>query len=619
MSPVEWSLSGILLAIIILFLYYIFKGRVEEEEAVENQYSIDYLCSEVKRYINEIINMDIDVLRLNKKDMQSRIELKRSLSDATRGCSHGDIHKKLIVFARIKTILASSLKISDENIDAIIPFQDMGRLTATDKFEILMYLQKRERNFHMFREISLYTGLGKLKNDDRGYYYDITEDDINAAFSKLCQPLSYDDKLNVIVQRIYEETYGLSVVDLLVMEDDSIDSISGGISGITLENMKYREDDIYHGSYRKPKTHESIWIVYNGKPIHLKILSFMTNANMIRVCKNLSEHNRIGHFTSNAGGNKNHLVDGSRVTTFRPNNASQWAFFVRKFGSSRSYELKDLISDRGSKFPIDVLKWGLKGCINMVFSGDQNSGKTTNMRASIREIDRRQQIRTIEADFELYLNDAYYDMNILGTRPNQEIGFAKLIELLKASEAHTILFGETASLEHAKYLIDLLLAGSKRVITTGHWANVEELIAYFVLAQGSEGNSTSEDREWVISKLLNLDVHHVKDNDGHRYIDRITEIIPLELGQQKVVLDRGIEGKLDRIANYLETMTRKKTYDTRDIVIYRDGEYHMVHPFSDRLTNIILQNITPAERTQFLEFNKLIDNLETQKPRLICT
>ncbi len=606
MSPIEWSLSGILTAILILFLYYIFKGRVEEEEVVDNQYSINYLSSEVKRYINEIINMDIDVLRLNKKDMQSRIELKRSLSDATRGCSHGDIQKKLLVIARIKKILASSLNITNENIDEIIPFHDMGRLTATDKFEILMYLQKRERNFHMFREISIFTNIGKLKNDDRGYYYDVTKEDIDAAYHKLCKPLSYDDKLNIIVQRIYEETYGLSVVDMMVMEDDSIDSISGGISGITMENLKYREDDIYHGSYRKPKTHESIWIVYNGKPIHLNFLSFLTNANMVRVCKNLSEHNRIGHFTSNAGGNKNHLADGSRVTTFRPNNASQWAFFVRKFGSSRSYELKDLITDQGCIFPIEVLKWGLKGCINMVYSGDQNSGKTTNMRASIREIDRRQQIRTIEADFELYLNDAYYDMNILGTRPNQEIGFAKLIELLKASEAHTILFGETASLEHAKYLIDLLLAGSKRVITTGHWANVDELISYFVLAQGSEGNSTSEDRERVISRLLNLDIHHVKDNDGHRYIDRITEIIPLEREQQREGMINGIEGRLDRIANYLETMTRRKTYDTQDIVIFRDGEYHMVQPFSDRLTNIILQNISPAERAKFFEFNQHI-------------
>ena len=605
MNSVEWIISCILLAIISLFLYYIFKEKVDEEENVL-KFSIEFLSSEVKRYMNEIINMDIDVLRLNKKDMQSRLEMKRTLSDATRGCSHGDIHKKMIVFAHIKNILAGSLKLTEERMNEILAFHNTDRLSSIDKFEILMYLQKRERNYHMFREISFQTGLDCLKKDEKGYYYDITEEDINIAFHKLSQPLSFDDKLNIITQRIYEETYGLSVVDMLVMEDDSIDSVSGGISGITIENMKYREDDIFSGNYRKSKTHESIWIVYNGKPIHLKFLSFQTNSNIVRVCKNLSEHSRNGHFTSSEGGSKNHLVDGSRVTTFRPNNASQWAFFVRKFGSSRSYELKDLITDQGSQYPIGVLKWGLKGCINMVYSGDQNSGKTTNMRASIREIDRRQQIRTIEADFELYLNDAYYEMNILGTRPSQELGFAKLIELLKASEAHTILFGETACLDHAKHLIDLLLAGSKRVITTGHWPTADELIAYFVLAEGSQGQASSEDREWVIAKLLNLDIHHVKDNDGHRYIDRITEIIPYERTQQMNVVEKGIVGKLDKIADYLECLTRKKAYETRDIVIFEDGEYHMINPISERLTNIILRNLPPEERPFFLEFNQVV-------------
>jgi pilus assembly protein CpaF len=605
MSPIEWIMSGILLTIISLFLYYIFKGKIDEEDVAHEKYSIDYLCKEVKKYINEIINMDIDVLRLNKKDLQSRIEMKRSLSDATRGCSHGDIHKKMIVFARIKNILAGPLGITEEVINEILPFHTVDQLTPTDMFEILLYLQKRERNFTMFRDISLSTDIGDLKTDEKGYYYDITEADIKEAFRKLCKPLCYDDKLNIITQRVYEETYGLSIVDMLIMEDDSVDSVSGGISGITLENYKYREEDIYCGSYRKPKTHESIWIIYSGKPIHLKFLSFQTNATIVRVCKNLSEHSRMGHFTSCEGGSKNHLVDGSRVTTFRPNNASQWAFFVRKFGSSRSYELKDLITDKGCQYPIGVLRWGLKGCINMVYSGDQNSGKTTNMRASIREIDRRQQIRTIEADFELYLNDAYYDMNILGTRPSRDMGFAKLIELLKASEAHTILFGETACLEHAKHLIDLLLAGSKRVITTGHWPTADELIAYFVLAEGGDGKSGAEDCERVVSKLINLDIHHVKDNDGHRHIDRITEIIPYERDESRYSKATGIEGKLDKIAYYLESMTRKKSYDTRDIIVYEDGEYHMINPISDRLEKIILRNLAPEERSLFLEFNQV--------------
>jgi pilus assembly protein CpaF len=337
----------------------------------------------------------------------------------------------------------------------------------------------------------------------------------------------------------------------------------------------------------------------------MKFLSFQSNAEIVRVCKNLSEHGCTGHITSSEGGLKTHLADGSRATIFRPNNGSQWAFFVRKFGSASTCDLKELITDKGNQYPIGIIKWGIHGCLNLIFSGDQNSGKTTNTRAAVREIDRRQPIRTLEADFELYLNDAYYDKNILGTRPSERIDFPKIIELLKSSEAHTILFGETASLEHAKHLIDLLLAGTKRIITTGHWPTTDELVSYFVHSMGAYGGAGAEDVEAMVARLLHLDIHCVKENDGHRHIDRITEIIPYSRMEKEVGVAEGIEGKLDLIAHHLKLLTRKKTYYTRDIVMYENGEYHMINPISSELSEIILRNLPPEERPLFLAFNQI--------------
>lgn len=599
----EFVFFSILLASVVLLLYFIFKSKVENEEEEVDIYSIDYLCDEIKKSINEIINMDIGVLNLNKKDLNNRKALKRSLSDAVRKCSQGNLSAKMIVMARIKSTLSGILGITEEFINETIPFNYSQRLTPTDKFEIMMYMQKRDENRNMFRGICNKTELDKLKKDDRGYYYSVTEDDIAKAYHHLSKALSYDDKLNILTQRVYEETYGLSKVDLMVMEDDSLDSVSGGVSGITKDNYRYIEEDIYIGDFRKPKTHESIWIIYGGKSIHMQFLSFKQKADIIRICKNLSEHGRSGHLTSSEGGLKTHLEDGSRVTIFRPNNGSQWAFWVRKFGSVSTNELEDLITDIGNKYPIRLIEWAVRGCLNLIFSGDQNSGKTTNTRACVRKIDRRQPIRTIEADFEMYLNDAYYDMNIVGTRPGKRMNFTKLIELLKSAEAHTILFGETASLEHAKYLIDLLLAGTKRIITTGHWPTSDEMISYFVHAMGAYGGSGVEEVEAMVARLLHLDIHCVKENNGHRHIDRITEIIPLPRDSKQPICGEGIEGKLDNICHYLELLSRKKTYYNRDIVIYENGEYRMINPISDRLVKIILKNLPSGERQAFLEFN----------------
>lgn len=606
MKLIDLILSVLLLTILSLVIYYIFKSRVEQDDNSENIYSLDYLCDQFKRIICNIINTDLDVLNLNKKDLENRRTVKRAISNAIRKCSQGDINAKMIVLNRAKYTLLNIFKLTENDIDNIIPFDDKEKLTAKDKFDILMYLQMRNGNNRMFQGICEMTDLDRLWQDDNGYYYSISDEDINNAYDKMAVSLTYDDKLNILAQKIYEETYGLSVVDMLIMEDNSLDGISGGVSGITTYNYRFVEDDILSGSFAKPRTYDSVWIVYSGKPIHLKFLTFNSEEQIRRICKNLAEYERIGHLTKAEGGAKTHLADGSRVTVFRPGNAMQWAFFVRKFANTAALELKDLITDKGSHYPIEVIKWAVQGCVNLFFSGDQNSGKTTYTRAAVKEIDRRQTIRTLEADFELYLNNAYADKNILGTRPSERLPFPKLIELLKSSDAHTILFGETASLEHAKHLINLLLAGTKRVITTGHWPTTDELVSYFVHALGGYGNSGTDDVQAMVSRLIHLDVHCVKENDGHRHIERITEIIPYE--QEEMPPNKtGIEGHLEQISYYLKIMTRKKTYYTRDIVIYENGMYKMINPISDRLSRIILNNLPPDKRQAFLEFNQVCE------------
>ncbi|NLP16034.1 MAG: Flp pilus assembly complex ATPase component TadA [Clostridiales bacterium] len=596
-------LSILLITCVAVTVYYIFKARVDYD-ITATKYSLEVLCDRFKNIISDIINMDMDLLNLNKRDLNNRRALKRSLSNAIRRCSQGDMNSKIIVLSRVKHTLLNVININEENINDVIAFNDIERLNATDKFEIMMYLQKQSGNSNMFQGICETTGLDRLCKGEEGYYYCISDEDIHMAYNKIHNLLSFDDKLNILSQRVYEDTYGLSVVDLLIMEDTSLDSISGGVSGITSNNCSYIEDDIISGSHKPSRTYDSIWVVYKGKPIHLKFLSFGSDKEIRRICKNLAEHGRTGHLTSSEGGIKTHLADGSRVTVFRPNNSSQWTFFVRKYANTAYFELKDLITDHDSHYPIETIRWAIHGCVNLFFTGDQNSGKTTYTRAAVKEIDKRQPIRTLEADFELYLNDAYADKNILGTRPSARLPFPKLIELLKSSEAHTVLFGETASLEHAKHLIDLLLAGTKRIISTGHWATTDDLISYFVHALSGYGNSDVEIIQSMVARLIRLDIHCVKDNDGHRYIDRITEIIPYDSEERSPNGDQGVIGRLGEISHYLKLLTRKKAYYTRDIVIYEEGRYRMINGFSDGLAEIILNNLPPDKRQSFLDFNE---------------
>ena len=612
MNIFDLILSILLITGVAIVVYYIFKGKVEDDNYSRETYTIDYLCKQFKDNINNIINMDMDVLNLNKKDIENRRALKRTLSNAIRKCSQGDMNSKIIVLSRVKYTITNVIKINEENINEAIPFDNFNKLSSKDKFEILMYLHKQNNNNGMFQGICEHAHLDKLKKDNRGYYYCISDEDINKLYEESLHTLTFDDKLNVLSQRIYEETYGLSVVDLLIMEDTSIDGISGGVSGMTSSNFRYVEDEIGSASYRKSNTYESVWVIYKGKPIHLKFLSFGSEAVMRRICKNLAEHGRIGHLTSSEGAIKTNLVNGSRVTVFRPNSAAQWVFFVRKYAATATSKLEELIIDSGNIYPIELIKWAIHGCVNLFFTGDQNSGKTTYTRAAVREIDRRQPIRTLESDFELYLNDIYNDKNIIGTRPSDRLPFPKLIELLKSTDGHTILFGEISSLNQAKHLVDLMLAGTKRVITTGHCPTSDELVAYFVHALGGYGSSGLEDTQSMVARLIHLDIHCVKDNDGHRYIDRITEIIPYEREDKELEIKTGVEGRLEEISHYMKLLTRRKTYYTRDIVIYENGTYKMINPISDGLTKIILSNLPADKHQDFLKFNDLAKGGESR-------
>lgn len=589
MSYVEMIFTGVLLTSIIIGVYFVFKEPDGDREK-EDVYSLAYLGKEIKHSINQIVTTDITSLNLNKKDMESRRIMKRVLSDGVRRCSRGDIGAKEIVMSRMKYLLMNRFRITEDVIHQVIPFDNLHHLNTQDRFDILMYLQKRSGNKFMVKEIIKENQLDQIKWDGSSEYYDISKEDIDRAFWKGYQPLSYDDMLNIITQRIYQSTYGLSVVDMLIMEDQSVDGVSGGISGISydglaLENKNGGQSTAYY---------QNIWIMYEGKTIHLNFLSFPNKETLIRICKNLSEHGRTGHLTSTEGGTKTHLADGSRVTIFRPYNSTQWAFFVRKFAKTSFYTLEQLITDQGASYPIELIKWGMKGCLNIIFSGDQNSGKTSNLRAAVQEIDRRQPIRTLEADFELNLNNTYENKNIVGLRPSQRLPFGKVIELLKASDAHTILFGETASLDHAKYLIELLLAGTKRVLTTGHWPRTEDMISYFVYALGAYGNSGSSEVEAMVSGLLHLDIHCVKDNDGHRYIERITEVIP------KQFVDR----TLCREDAHTESNLNNSTYITRDLLRYESGRYHIVGEMSERLQHMIRRHLVPQDVMLFDEFVK---------------
>ena len=103
----------------------------------------------------------------------------------------------------------------------------------------------------------------------------------------------FEDKLNVISQRLYQLYKGFGVIDEI--RDMRIDGVSGGVSGIPPTFQEEIDITVSLSIVSKlPANFDSIWLFFKGKTIHLSFLSFGSESELIRVCKNIYRYNYPG-------------------------------------------------------------------------------------------------------------------------------------------------------------------------------------------------------------------------------------------------------------------------------------------------------------------------------------
>ena len=593
-----------IVVIILIVIYYVFKKELEPEENIEvNVFSLAYLREGVKQKINEIVGENIFELRINKRETKKREHLIGRLNQATRSCSQGNLGEREYMKDTIKRILQDDYGINESTIDMVIPFNNPSRLNCQDKFEILYTLYNKDKDNVAFLKLNEACNFDQEKRNGFGTYYEITSADIHAAYIKMSGHLRFVDKLEIIAQRIYQEEYGNSVADIL-RYDKKIDGVSGGVSGASTEQYNFMEEALEAGDANKTRTFNSLWIFYKGKAIHLSFLSFKDDRDLIRVCKNLYRFGSVGHLTSKIGYKLSYQADGCRVVIIRPKVATHWAFFLRKFDSAKSLSIEDLLSDEGKSFVITMSKWAARGCLNIVISGDQNSGKTTFFKALAVFFDRRNPIRTMEQEFEIWLNSAYPSINAVCLRASEDVPLFDIITIAKKMDAAIMMLGEIGNFEYAGGYLSLCQAGTRSTLATIHTTTTEDLIDYMKNGGMYTNLFRSEiAAEEQIAKSLHLDIHWAKTPDGKRYISYINEIVPLSVD----IADEE-EAPLTKISNSLRLMSRKRAYLVRPLIIYEHGEYILKNMYSKNSMERIMRNLSEGDVN---DFRKDIEFLST--------
>ena len=380
-------LSLVVLGIAVFSIYYVLKKKkteqVEETINVDDKtYTLDVMKAFIKKRLDEITKVNLYDIGLSEEELKRRKNKKYELKKALKGCTYGDVNDKKYVKELIYDLLSQEYDVDETNISKAIPFDIPSLLTAQDKFDILIYVFKKEFGYEALAEMIKKYNLDVLKyvEGEAKPSYVITEQEISDIYEKENITLSFSDKLSVVVQRIYQHYKGYSSIDEI--RDMNIDGVSGGVSGLPesfLSQVAQTDGDYLSqiAEHKVPRACDSIWIMFRGKSIRLAFLSFGTEAELKRVCQNIYKYNNPGQLSDTNGYKINEMKDGSRVVVVRPSMSETWAFFVRKFDVKRA-ALEQIVHGPGKEEAIDLLKYLVKGARIISLTGEQGCRKNNN-------------------------------------------------------------------------------------------------------------------------------------------------------------------------------------------------------------------------------------------------
>ncbi len=357
--------------------------KVEEKIQVDDKtYTLEMMTAFVKKRLDEITKINLYDIGLSEEELKRRKNKKYELKKALKGCTYGDVNDKKYVKELIYDLLSKEYGVTELNISKAISFDVPSLLTVQDKFDIILYMYKNEFGYEALSEIIKKYNLDRLKyvSGETKPSYVITSEEINDIFEKENFVLTFQDKLNVVVQRIYQHYKGYSSIDEI--RDMNIDGISGGVSGLPesfLSQVAQTDSDYLDqiADHKVPRACDSIWIMYRGKSIRLAFLSFGTESELKRVCQNIYKYNNPGQLSDTNGYKINEMKDGSRVVVVRPSMSETWAFFVRKFDVKRA-ALEQIVHGPGKEETIDLLKYLVKGARIISLTGEQGCRKNNN-------------------------------------------------------------------------------------------------------------------------------------------------------------------------------------------------------------------------------------------------
>lgn len=476
--------------------------------------SLKQLIQLVDMHIQLQLKSNLQEVHLSSRQNKILEKQKKELKQMLRRCGIGDIVAKKYIKQTISAILTEKIRMTQEEMEVVFPLKDKNVITEREMFEVMLSVYERNYEKKALEHWILDHHLEAFRKE-KGDVYEITGEQVRDIYFHGRYEISEYEWQELIVQRIYAEYRGLGVVDAI--RDMDIDGVSGGVNGNGEEER-------------------SVWIMFQGKSIYLSFLSFGSEKNLQRICRTIYRNGQPGQLSRKRGYVVNEMADHARIVVARPDFCENWVFFVRKLDNLRSRKLEDLFQGKSVEVVAAFLKYMVRGCQTIAITGVQGSGKTTLLMSLIEFIEASYTLRIQETAFELQLRRLYPKRNVVSFRETESISGQEGLDFQKKTDGMVSIVGEVASDRQAVLMLQLGQTASLFTMFTHHANSTRNLVWALQNSLLKEGQFSSERMaQQQVVEAVRFHVHLVKDVNGQRYIDYISEILPLyENGKEAV-------------------------------------------------------------------------------------
>jgi len=230
--------------------------------------------------------------------------------------------------------------------------------------------------------------------------------------------------------------------------------------------------------------------------------------------------------------------------------------------------------------------------------------------AMIENIYETMNLRITETAFELHLRKIYPTRNILSMRETETISGQACLDVQKKTDGSVNIIGEVATDPVASWMIQSAQVASKFTLFTHHAKTFPNLVTALRNSMLRAGVFTNEQTaEEQVVQVLNFDIHLVKDFRGRRYIERITECIPVEDKndytydyRNETTMEGKIEKFMDNATNFFVKSTNKELYKYVNVLEYHDGVYVLTNPISENNIREMRNNMDDSDIESFDAF-----------------